>query len=290
MRFSVSTYSLSGLVNNGSATEKELISIAKEIGFEGIEFAEIRTPDGKDKKEYAKELKAECERVGIVPVQYSIGADFLYGSDGDLEKEIERLKGEVLIAKELGVSGMRHDSASGFKGDEKKYKGFDNALPRIIKGYKAVTEFAGENGIHTMIENHGLFCQDSTRVERIIMGVGNPNFGLQMDIGNFMCVDENPVEACGRLSPFISHVHAKDFHFKSGNGLPPKDGFFKTRGGNYLRGAILGHGCVPVLQCLSIAKNSGYDGFVSLEFEGVEEPRMACTWGLNTLKQINETL
>ena len=32
-------------------------------------------------------------------------------------------------------------------------------------------------------------------------------------------------------------------------------------------------------------QNAGYDYFVTLEFEGVEEPRMACEWGLNTLKR-----
>ena len=85
MKFSVSTYSLSGLVDKNGVTEKDLIKIAKEIGFDGIEFAEIHTPDGKDKIEYAKELNEECKKVGITPVQYSIGADFL---NNDIEKLI----------------------------------------------------------------------------------------------------------------------------------------------------------------------------------------------------------
>ena len=57
MKFSVSTYSLSGLVGKNGVEEKDLIRIAKEIGFDGIEFAEINTPEGKDKKEYDKALK-----------------------------------------------------------------------------------------------------------------------------------------------------------------------------------------------------------------------------------------
>ena len=71
MKFAVSSYSLSSLVSKGEATEKELISIAKDLGFDGIEFAEIHTPEEMSKIEYAKELKAECEKIGIVPVQYS---------------------------------------------------------------------------------------------------------------------------------------------------------------------------------------------------------------------------
>lgn len=290
MKFALTTYSLSQLRRNNGVSETELVSIAKELGFDGIEFAEINPAEGQDKIEYAKTLKAECEKVGITPTQYSIGADFINGSDGDLEKEIERLKYEVDVAVALGVSGMRHDATGGFKGEERKYKGFDEALPRIVKGYKAVTEYAAKKGIKTMIENHGYFCQDSDRVEKVVTGVGNPNFGVQLDIGNFLCADENPVTACSRLAPYISYVHTKDFHIKSGNGFAPCDGFFKTRGGNYLRGAVLGHGDVPVLQCLSIVKTAGYDGFVTLEFEGCEDAKTACAWGLNTLKKVNEIL
>ena len=173
MKFSVSTYSLSGLVGKNGVTEKDLIKIAKEIGFDGIEFAEVHTPDGKDKIEYAKELNEECKKVGITPVQYSIGADFL---NNDIEKEIERLKYEVDVACALGVTGMRHDGTSGFQGEERKTKGFNEALPYLIKGCKAVTEYAKTKGVRTMMENHGYFCQDSDRVEKIVTGVNNSNF------------------------------------------------------------------------------------------------------------------
>lgn len=281
MKFSLSSYSLCNLVGKDGVTEKDLIKIAKDLGFDGIEFAEIHNPEGVDKKEYAKELREECEKVGITPVQYSIGADFI---NNGLEAEIERLKYEVDVAVALGVSGMRHDCTRGFSGDEAKIKGFNEALPTIIKGCKAVTEYAKTKGIRTMMENHGYFCQDSERVEKIVTGVADNNFGLLLDMGNFLCADENPVNAFGRLMPYASYIHAKDFHFKSGDNIAPTDGFFETRGGNYLRGAILGHGCVPVFQCLSIAKKAGYDGFVTLEFEGCEEPKLACSWGLNTLK------
>ena len=290
MKFAVSSYSLSSLVSKGEKTEKELIPLAKEIGFDGIEFAEIHTPEGKDKSEYAKELKEECDRVGIEPVQYSVGADFIYGSDGDLEKEIDRLKKEVDIAVLLGVKGMRHDATGGYKDEERKYKGFPQALPRITEGYRAVTEYAEEKGIRTMIENHGYFCQDSDRVERIITGVSHKNFGALIDMGNFLCADENPVTAVSRLAPFVSYLHAKDFHVKSGSEFAPCDGFFKTRGGNYLRGSVLGHGNVPVYQVLSIIKDAGYNGYITLEFEGHEDAVTACKWGLNTLKAMCEDL
>ncbi len=290
MKFSVSTYSYCRLINSGEKTLEECIALAKESGFDGVEFVDFGDiPEGLSKKEYAAKLKAECEKQGVEPVSYTIGADFLHGSDGDTDKEIARLKEEVEVAAALGVKLMRHDATRGFDADSRGFRGFDDALPVIIRGCREVTEYAKTFGIKTMVENHGFFCQESTRVERIVNGVANDNFGLLVDIGNFMCADENPVEAVGRVAPYAFHVHAKDFHKKSGNGPFFLDGFFKTRGGTYLRGAIIGHGDVPVYQCISTLKENGYDGYVTVEFEGMEDQITGTTYGLNTLKRIVKT-
>ncbi len=290
MKFSVSSYSFSQLTKNGNKTEKDLISLAKKIGFEGIEFAEIHPPVSVDKTSYADELRNECERVGITPVNYTIGANFLYPVGRTLESEIERLKKEVDIAKALGVSGMRHDATGGWKKEVRNQRGFNEALPYSVQGCKEVSEYAHTLGIRTMIENHGFFCQESTRVEQIVNGVGHENFGLLFDMGNFLCADEDPVKAVGRLSQYVFHVHAKDFHFKSGDNIAPVNGFFQTRAGNYLRGAIIGHGCVPVFQCMSTLLRDGYDDFISVEFEGIEDAELAIEWGLDTLTRYNEVL
>ena len=61
-----------------------------------------------------------------------------------------------------------------------------------------------------------------------------------------------------------------------------------SRGGNYLRGAIIGHGDIPVVQCLSVLKRSGYDGYVSIEFEGIESTMTGIEIGLENLKRFIE--
>lgn len=290
MKFSVSTYSFSQLTRSGEKTEKELISLAKEMDFEGIEFAEISTPKGMEKAQYAAVLREECERAGITPVNYTIGANFLYPASGTLDSEVERLQKELDIAKILGVSGMRHDATGGWKKEDRMQRGFNEALPLLVEGCKKVTGYAKTLGIRTMIENHGYFCQESFRVEQIVNGVNDDNFGILFDMGNFLCADEDPAQAVGRLAPYVFHVHAKDFHFKSGDSIAPVNGFFRTRAGHFLRGAIIGHGCVPVCQCMSTLLAQGYDGFVSVEFEGIEEAEKAVEWGLDNLTRYKEVL
>lgn len=285
MKISVSTYSFQQLINSGQLSQLECIETAKELGFDAIEIMDLFPHDGSTRREYAEKIAAECRRLDFPIANYTVGADFINGSEGCLKTEITRLQEQIDIAEVLGAKSVRHDATSGFMTETRKYRGFDDALPVLIEGCRRVTEYAVQKGIKTMVENHGFFCQDSERVEKLVNGVANENFGLLADMGNFLCVDEEPQKALGRIVPYAFYVHAKDFHVKSGMQPDPGEGFFMSRGGSHLRGAIIGHGDVPVLQCLTILKNAGYDGYVGIEFEGLEEPLKAIKIGLDNLSR-----
>lgn len=284
MKIGVSSYSFQQLISSGKETQLSIMKIAKEMGFDGIEFIDLSPENGMSEAEYAALLKEESEKLSLPITAYTISANLL--CDEGLDAEVERICRKVDIAEILGAKVMRHDAAWSMPDNLKKSAGFEQILPILADGCRRVTEYAQSKDIITCIENHGFFCQDSERVEKIITSVGNPNFGVLLDVGNFCCVDENSALAAGKLAPYIKHVHAKDFHIKSGNGLNPGKGFFKSRGGNYLRGSIIGHGDIPVMQCVSIAKASGYDGYVSIEFEGLENCLDGIEIGLVNLKNM----
>ncbi|MDD5677798.1 MAG: sugar phosphate isomerase/epimerase [Kiritimatiellae bacterium] len=288
MKIGVSSYSFSRLVAGGQMQQIDVIAKAKEMGFDVIEFSSLALPKGMQAIDYASRLKAESDRTGLPVVNYTIGADFINGSSGDWKAEAERLKGEVRVAKILGVPGMRHDGTKGFPAGHQGACGFDDALPTLIKGCRLVTEFAADLGIRTMVENHGYFCQDSERVEKLINGVNHPNFGALVDMGNFLCADEDPARAVGRMMPYAFHCHAKDFHVKPGMEPNPGKGWFQSRAGNWLRGAIIGHGNVPVTQCLRTMKRAGYDGVLSIEFEGLEDVLTGIAMGLANLRRFEQ--
>lgn len=287
MKSSISSHSFAYLIRNGIETQLSIIPMAKELGFDAIEFTDLIPPEGVSKNEYAKQIKAEADRVGLEISCYSVGADLLSGSDGDLDAEIELIKAKVDIAEILDVKLLRHDATFSFLNGDRGFNGFVNVLDRLADGCRRITEYAETKGIKTMVENHGFFAQDSDRVESLVNRVAHRNFGLQIDIGNFLCVDENPTIAVGRCAPYAFNAHIKDFIYKSGKEGCPGDGFIFTRGGNYIRGTILGHGIVPIKQCVAILKANGYDGFLTLEFEGFERIDFALSQGakfINNLK------
>ncbi|MEX0654982.1 MAG: sugar phosphate isomerase/epimerase family protein [Phycisphaeraceae bacterium] len=272
MQIGVSSYSYLRLISAGQMSVEDVPAKAKEMGFDVVEFTAFKPPAGQTPLAYADRLRERAEAAGMPVVNYAVGADFLTGSHGDLQAEIERVKAEVDVARKLGATRMRHDATGGYPADHPGPKSFDAALPRLAAGCRAVTAYAADHGITTMVENHGLFCQDSDRVEKLACEVAHPNFGLLVDVGNFICVDEDPGRALGRVLPYARHVHFKDFHLKPGNLASPGEGWRLSRGGNHWRGAIIGHGDVPVGLCARLLQQAGYDGVVSIEFEGMEDP------------------
>ena len=282
MKTSVTSYSFGGYVSEERLGYLGIIDKAAEMGFDGIEYTDggyLSIPG------FAQNVKERAAEKGIEVVTLAVGANFIQGSGGSLKDEIKRVCGLVDIAAEMGAKMMRHDVAYGFDGAMKHSRGYDNALPRLAEGCREVAKYAEQKGVKTMTENHGYFSQDALRVEKLINTVACDNFGALVDIGNFMCADEDPTLSVAIMAPYAFHVHAKDFHYKSGMDINPGEGWFKTRAGNYLRGAIIGHGDAKVYQSIQTLKKVGYDGYVTVEFEGMEDNLRGISVGLANIKR-----
>ena len=273
MKICISSYSFNSLISSGEITDLDTVRLAHELGFSAIEICGVPKDKLDCMAEYAEQLKAECEKYGITIANFVFAADFLSGreeSGMDPEREVVRVKGMIDYARLLGVKNVRHDALWSLG----KCSSFDEALKIIAPRIREVSEYAKERGIVTTVENHGFICQEPLRMERLFNAVGCDNFGLLCDIGNFLCADAEPALSVAIVAPYTRYVHAKDFYYKSGSSLDlPKDGqgWIKTRAKNYIKGAPIGHGCVPVTQCLRILKAEGYDGYVTIEYEGKED-------------------
>ncbi len=284
MKISVSSYSFGSYMDKDKLGAFGVIDKTKELGIEGVEFVDGDWTEGLN-LELAARLKNHAEEQGIEIIAFCTGADFINGSGGDLDAEVGRLKKCIDFAKALGAKNVRHDVLYETKRGAKVGISYDAMLERLALGCRKVTEYAETLGIGTMTENHGFISQDSDRVEKLINATDNPNFGALIDVGNFVCADEDPCRAVGVLAPYVKHVHAKDFHIKSGMEPDPGTGWFISRGGNYLRGAIIGHGDAKVYQSLNILKRKGYDGYVTIEFEGIEDNLLGIRIGRDNLKR-----
>ncbi|MBQ9557082.1 MAG: sugar phosphate isomerase/epimerase [Clostridia bacterium] len=257
-----------------------VVNKAAEMGFEGVEFMEY---DAVGLAE-AKALRAACAAAGITPVNLCCGAHFATPFAAETAAQVEELKRRVDVAAELGCAFLRHDAARGPL-PEPYPQTYAAAVPYMAEGIRRVTEYAASVGVKTLTENHGQFSQDARRVESLIKAVDHPNFGALVDIGNFMCVDEDPPASVAVLAPYARHVHCKDFLFKSASEPDPGEGWLTTRGGNRLRGCNIGSGAAKTERSVKALLAAGYDGWWSVEYEGSAPPEEGIREGTERLKE-----
>jgi sugar phosphate isomerase/epimerase len=283
MKLGVSSYSYWQAMSDGEMDILQVIEEIAAIGGEHVEIVSIGI-DLTANPELIEAIKGKAREVGIDLSNYAVGANFS-GLDADgFELEIDRVKREVDIAAALGVSLMRHDVAWS---KDTSIRQFLADLPRLTEACQRIADYAAPLGITTSVENHGYYVQASDRVQALVDRVGRDNFRTTLDIGNFVCVDENPVTAVRNNIGRASIVHVKDFYIRS-ESQDPGDGWFRSAGGSYLRGAIAGQGDLDIRSALGIVRRSGYDGYLSIEFEGMETCRRATKISLDNVRRIWE--
>lgn len=269
-------------------TQLDAVRIAKEQGFDGIEFTDLmpcQDPTLDDQLAYAEQIRKEAERVGIQIVSYLVGAKLYWGTPEEDAREVARVCEQVDVAAALGARLFRHDVCSS-EHVNGKLVSFDRMLPTIAENARRISDYAAARGIRTCSENHGFVAQDSDRVERLYNAVCHDNYGLLVDIGNFACVDEDSIRAVSRLAPYAVHAHVKDFHVLPFDAeLEEGQKYFRSRGCRKLMGCAVGDGSIPVAQCVAILKKAKYDAYLTIEFEGNGECLGELAKGLANLRR-----
>jgi len=267
MKLGISSYSLYQAMDQGRMTIEEVLEWVAGIGARHIEIVPGLGFSFEEDPELVERLVQKAASLSLDISNYAIGANFITASDEEYEAEITRVLAEVDLAARLGAKLMRHDVASR---EDVSILRFNEDLERIAAACRRIADHAASYGITTSVENHGYYVQASDRVQALVHAVDRPNFKTTLDVGNFVCADENPVTAVKNNLSIASMVHIKDFYIRPSY-QDPGEGWFRSTGGSYLRGAIAGHGDLALREIISAVKSSGYDGYLSIEYEGMED-------------------
>ncbi|TDQ41443.1 sugar phosphate isomerase/epimerase family protein [Aureibacillus halotolerans] len=280
MKFGVSSYSVSRAISSGHFDIFGAMEWIKEKGAEHIEIV----PIGFDVNvQVARDIRKKGQDIGLEISNYAIGGQVLTDDGQVSTAEVERLKREVDIAEALGVKRMRHDVAS-HRDDRLTINHFDRDLSALADACREVAQYAKGAEITTSVENHGFYVQGAERVSRLIAAVNETNFALTLDVGNYLCVDEEPEASVMKTLELASMVHFKDFLIRRGERTPGGH-WIQTPYGSYLRGTVIGDGGVD-LSAIARRVAASYDGYVSVEFEGPEECLWAAELSLNNVKAL----
>ncbi len=261
MKLGVSSYSFTQYLNDGRMDLFSVIETAAEMGFKAIEFTDL--PEVADRSALARQLRETAARYGLEIAAYACGGA-LYGDPAAQRDEVRRLKGELDLAAAMGAKLFRHDVLYRLP----LHTSFKRVLKTVAAPIRELAAYGEKLGIVTSIENHGYCFQDYDRIEALYDAVDHPNFGILLDIGNFLCADQDNVQCVSRLASLARHVHMKDFAIYPFDGKKPDAHDFPSRAQNRLLGTAVGAGDARAAQCLAILKAAGYDGCIDIEFEG----------------------
>lgn len=207
---------------------------------------------------------------------YSIGNDFVYSTAQQRESEIANVKNSIDKAVQLQTKLLRV-----FSGNVKDDIPFASGKKWIIEGFKSVINYAEEKDITLVLENHGFFAGKSDQVSEIIDLVCSTHFKSTSDVGNFLLVEEDPLDAIKNLGSKIGYIHFKDFKHV---GEAPS--VYRSISGKHYQGTVLGAGDVPLPAIVDHLDKIGYGGYLSIEYEGVEDPLKGTAESIQYAKSI----
>ena len=242
------------------ASYKEMVDYAAEHGISHLEtlnILDLSTPD----LQVAKELKAYADSKGITFPCVSVGINLVGSSRASAMAD---LKQYAQIAKILGSPYLHHTIALTFSDPQKIADNFELYYSRGLEAVREIFDYAAELGIRTIYEDQGFLFNGKEMFTRFLKDVDR-NVGVVADFGNIQFVDEDVEEFIPAFSDRIVHVHTKDYIVTPGNSRPIEDGEYTSKGGNYLRGCLIGEGSVHTDAAFRALQAMGYQGFVALE-------------------------
>ena len=238
-------------------------------------FAEKTDKYGLQPKDHAYllELKKRTDDLGMDNVLIMCDGVGKIG-DSDQEKRQRAVEGHyawVEAAKLIGCHSIRVNASSDMKLSPAEQASL------CADGLASLSDFAKQHEIGVIVENHGGLSSDGAWLASVMEKVGKKNCGTLPDFGNFYLVKKrgNPekyeeakkvfaangtyIENEGGLEydryqgikdlmPFAKGVSAKSHDFDS-NGEETHTDFHKA---------------------MKIVKDSGYSGYVGIEYEGKE--------------------
>lgn len=270
-RFAVSTYSFWRFRDDAKLPIETCIDLAGEMGFDGVEILHIQMR--KEDNAYLQMLKRRAFVNGLDLCGFSTHQGFVSPDREKRQENIDHTLRCIELAYRLGIPTIRvntgrwgtsknFDELMANRGIEPRLPGYtdDDGFGWVIDALEKCLPKAEECGVVMGLENHWGLGRTAEGVMRIVNAIDSPWLQVTMDTGNFL---EDPYDRLDQLAPNAVFVQAKTYY---GGGI------WYSLDLDYPRIARL-------------LKRHDYHGYVSLEFEGHEDPRTAIPKSLDHLRK-----
>jgi L-ribulose-5-phosphate 3-epimerase len=270
-RIGVSTYSYWQFRNQDFRDLEKCIDLAGETGFDAVEILHRQMRD--ESPGYLQKLKQRAFLNGMSLNGLSTHQGFLSPKAEERQKNVDHTVKCIELAYAMGIPTMRVNTGTwgtskSFnelmknRGIEPVREGYteDDGYKWVIDGLSGCLKAAEKCGVTLALENHWGLGRTPEGVLKIVDAVNSPWLRVTTDTGNFL---EDPYDRLEQMAPKTVLVQAKTYY---------GGGTWYTLDLDYDRIA-------------KIFRKHKFTGFVSLEFEGKEDPKTAVPKSLALLRK-----
>jgi len=246
VRLGISSWSYHRSITSGKMDIEGFIRKAFELDVDGVELNQRFFEPDRDR---LKRIKRLLLSYGLDLSCVTIANNFCLPREEERRRQVVWVKEWVDAALLLGAPIVRVNA--GWARELEEEIAFNYAVECI----KEVCEYAEDYGLTVAVENHGGITSTAEQVLRLIKAVDSDWFKVNLDVANF---EQDLYGSIEKLAPYTIHVHAKVFELKL---EPTKSYWIETR--------------LDYDRILRILKRVGYNGYLSLEYEGKEDEEIA---------------
>jgi sugar phosphate isomerase/epimerase len=255
-KISLAQWSLNRAFFGGDLDPNNFAAIAMDTyGIDAVEYVSAFYVDSVLDESFWNGLKALAEDAGVhnLLIMVDDEGDLGWADDAMRRQAVENHYKWVNAAKILGCHSIRVNAF----GDPDR-ETFRTAL---VDGMGRLAEYAVGEDIDVIIENHGLFSSDAGLITSIIREVDLPNLGTLPDFGNW-CLSAKWGSTQFECEEFYDRYQGVREFLPYARGVSAKAYDFNERGEDRI---------IDYYEMLRIVKDSGYEGYIGIEYEGVEK-------------------
>src|SRR4051812_37885550 len=250
---------------------EKCIDLAADMGFDGVEI--LHRQMEKTDNATMQGIKRRAFLHGLDLMGFSTHQTFLSPDADKRQKNIEHTISCLELAYSMGIPTMRvqsgnwntrkdFDDLMAHRGLEDPLQGYtdEDGFKWVQECYEKILPTAEKLGVTMGFENHWGLGRTPEGLLRIVDSFNSPWLKITLDTGNFL---EDPYDKLAKCAPKAALVQAKTYF---GGGL------WYTLDLDYSRIA-------------RILKDANYNGYISLEFEGKDDPHTAIPKSLELLRK-----
>lgn len=264
---SVAEWSFHRMIRAGNFDHVQFADVMfKAWGIDAVEYVNQFFMDKATDVAFLDEMRKMAQRIDVKSLLIMIdGEGPLADPDADVRKDaIERHRKWVVAAWYLGCHSIRVNAAGASDWDE----GMKHAADSLV----TLANYADQYGIDVIVENHGGLSSNAKWLAGVMKTADHPRVGTLPDFGNFRIQGDewyDRYEGVRELMPWAKAVSAKSHDFDAD--------------GNEVN--------TDYRKMLKIVVESGYRGYVGVEYEGSSVPEMqGVALTIELLKRVRQEL